>query len=382
MFLALAEIRRTKLRFTLLSGSIGLLAYLILFQQALTGGLITQFIGALRNQSGPVLVLSSDARANLQASNLTPEQVSAITSAEGIADSASMGLATFTASTAVSRQRGDAKTRLIETSLVGYRLGGLGAPTTLTDGRLPTVRGEVVASKLNDVDGFALGKRVRVEPSQQELVIVGIAKDINFFAAPTLFGSYDTFVEVKKVINPNAKGVLATAVLVKAEAGVPHTQLVTNITGAADRVEVLTKAEAAAKAPGVSSVSSSFGLIIGLLWFVVLLTTGLFFLILTVQKTGSLTVLRAMGASGNKLVGALIIQVFLVMIAALVVAVALFAATVPAVANLGLSVDPKLIASTAGLLLVLALIGTGLGATRRILRIDPSAAVSPQGGLR
>jgi putative ABC transport system permease protein len=382
MFLALTEMRRSKLRFALLSGSIGLLAYLILFQQSLTGGLITQFIGAIRNQSGPILVLSADARSNLQASNLTADQVEAIRRAPGIDAADEIGLATFTASTEVTRKRANAKLRLVETSLVGYKLGGLGAPTTLREGRLPRKAGEVVASHLNAAEGFSLGRTVRVEPSDEELTIVGIATDINFFAAPTVFGSYETYEATKRVINPNAKGVLATAVMVKPTAGVSDKQIKVNITSVAKRVDVLTRSEAAAKAPGVSSVSSSFGLIIGLLWFVVLLTTGLFFLILTVQKAGSLTILRAMGASGTKLVSALIIQVLLVMMIALVFAVALFAVTVPAVANLGLKVDPGLIGSTAALLLVLSLIGTGVGATRRILRIDPAAAVVPQGGLR
>ncbi|MEZ5273015.1 MAG: hypothetical protein R2694_12040 [Ilumatobacteraceae bacterium] len=51
MFLAWHEMRRSKLRFGLLTGAVGLLVFLILFQQALLGGLITQFIGAVRNQS-------------------------------------------------------------------------------------------------------------------------------------------------------------------------------------------------------------------------------------------------------------------------------------------------------------------------------------------
>ena len=55
MFLAIRELGRAKVRFLLLGGAVGLLVFLILFQQALLGGLITQFIGALRNQSATVL---------------------------------------------------------------------------------------------------------------------------------------------------------------------------------------------------------------------------------------------------------------------------------------------------------------------------------------
>ena len=65
MRLALAEIKRAKLRFGLLSGAVGLLVFLILFQQALLGSLLLSFTGALENQSGPVLVFSEEARKNV-----------------------------------------------------------------------------------------------------------------------------------------------------------------------------------------------------------------------------------------------------------------------------------------------------------------------------
>ena len=68
MFLALSEMRRAKARFGLLIAAIGLLVFLILFQQSLQNGLITGFIGAIRNQSAPVLVYSVDGQRVLQGS--------------------------------------------------------------------------------------------------------------------------------------------------------------------------------------------------------------------------------------------------------------------------------------------------------------------------
>jgi putative ABC transport system permease protein len=382
MFLALAEIRRAKGRFALLIGAVGLLAYLILFQQSLTGGLITQFIGGIRNQSAPVLVLSNTARSNIQASLMTPEQLSKIRSVDGVAQVERFGVATFTASTKVTRRRGDVKLRQIDASMFGYELGKLGAPLTLSSGRLAKKDGEAVASKLNEVDGFKVGETVTLEPNGGQIMVVGVAKDVSFLATPTLFVSFNTFASAKLVLNPNAKGVLPNAALVSPVKGLSPALLVKRLNQKVAGVEALTRKQAEEKAPGVAQVQSSFGLIIGLLWFVVLLSTGLFFLILTVQKTGSLTVLRAMGASSWKLVGALIIQVILVLSLGLVLAVVLFLATLPAVANLGLQLDPSLIATTAALLFVLALFGTALGATRRVVKIDPASATHPLGGLR
>jgi hypothetical protein len=47
--------------------------FLILFQKVLRDGLITLFVGAIEHQDAPVLVVSTDARRNLQSSTITPE---------------------------------------------------------------------------------------------------------------------------------------------------------------------------------------------------------------------------------------------------------------------------------------------------------------------
>ena len=68
MFLALKEMARAKTRFGLLVAAIALLVFLILFQQSLQNGLITGFVGAIRNQNAPVLVYSVDGQRVVQGS--------------------------------------------------------------------------------------------------------------------------------------------------------------------------------------------------------------------------------------------------------------------------------------------------------------------------
>ena len=61
MFLALREMRGAVALFAPHRRAVGLLVFLILFVQALTGALIGQFIGALKHQSADVLVYSAQA---------------------------------------------------------------------------------------------------------------------------------------------------------------------------------------------------------------------------------------------------------------------------------------------------------------------------------
>ena len=52
--------------------------------------------------------------------------------------------------------------------------------------------------------------------------------------------------------------------------------------------------------------------------------TGLFFLIVTFQKAGSLTLLRALGAPASRLVSSLLIQVLIILVAGLAVGTLLY----------------------------------------------------------
>ncbi len=83
MFLAFREMRRAEVRFTMLTIAVGLFVFLVLFQQALRDGLVTAFVGAIDNQSAPVLVYSVEGRRNLQGSLIGPDLEAAVRDAAG-----------------------------------------------------------------------------------------------------------------------------------------------------------------------------------------------------------------------------------------------------------------------------------------------------------
>ena len=369
MFLALKEMQRAKVRFGLLAGAVGLLVFLILFQQALLGGLINQFIGALKNQSADVLVYNDQARKNLEGSIVLPDQLSAVADVDGVAQAAPIGEATFTVM--AGGKEGDAV-------VFGYLLGGPGAPTTLVDGRLPEAGGEAVASEKDSEDGYAIGDVVRLLPGQIDITIVGVATDINYSVQPTLFVDFDTFSEAKLARNPDAEQVLPSAVAVDVEDGVDPGEVAARINEQVAGVEALTRQEAVDGSPGVGSVRASFTIILGLFYLVVPLVTGLFFLIVTFQKASALTLLRAIGAPARTLVSSLLVQVFAVMAVGSVVAFGLYAAAIQGVPALGVKVEVMPAVVTSLVVLALALV-TSLVAVRRVLRIDPLAATTGAG---
>jgi len=373
MFLALTEMRRAKVRFGLLAGAVGLLVFLILFQQALLSGLVNQFIGAIKNQSGQVLVFNEQARRNLDGSIILAPQQAAIAEVEGVEASAPLGQATFTVTAVVNDNDKE-----IDAVLFGYVIGQPGAPTSLIEGRLVEAADEAVASEKDRDAGFDIGDVVTVEPDGARITIVGVARDINYSVQPVLFVDFDTFEAAKRTRNPDAEAILPSVIAIKVATGSSAAEVAQRINEQVDGVEALTRQEAVDGSPGVSSVRTSFTVILGLFYLVVPLVTGLFFLIVTFQKASALTLLRAIGAPARSLVWSLLVQVVIVMTVGSLIAFGLYSVAIQGVSNLGVRVEVMPAVVTSLVVLALALL-TSMVAVRRVLRLDPLLATTGAG---
>lgn len=373
MFLALREIRRSVVRYSLLVLAVGLLVFLILFQQALQDGLITSFVGGIRNQSAPVLVYSVDAQRTLQGSAMPPPLEEQVRSVDEVGESARVGQSTFT----VRIGDGDET----DAAVLGTDDQEVFRPTSLSGGRWPTTDGEAVGS---DAD-FSVGDEVQIvapPPADPVMItVVGVAADVQLSVTPTLFTDLATFDASVQATNPDATSVLPNAIAMIPAEGVSDAELVAAVNAAAPDAESLTRADAADKSPGVAQVRQSFQVIFLLYGLVVPLVTGLFFLILTLQKSGSLTLLRAMGARGGVLVRSLLFQVLVVISLGLALGIALYYSLSQfQVGGLSLRFDPTVVLVWSTIVVVLGLI-SALASMRKVLKINPIEATTG-GGLR
>lgn len=370
MFLALKEMRRAKVRFGMLIGAIGLLVFLVLFQQSLQNGLLTGFVGGIRNQSAPVLVYSVDGRRNLQGGAIVPALEQQVRAVPGVARAGRLSLSTFTA---------EAGGKQVNAAVVGYDDVALGAPRTLATGRYPEAFGEAVANEADASSGFAIGNTVVLDPGGFPITVVGLAQDVQINVTPTLFVQYDTYEAAVRSRFPDAPAILPNALAVEPAAGVSDKALVQRINASSEDLDALVRAEAANKAPGVSSVRRSFAVIFLLYGLVVPFVTGLFFLIVTFQKARALTLLRAIGAPTRKLVAALLAQVVIVVAAGLAIGVALYAPiSMQQLGGITLHFETGAVVFWSVLLLVFGLLSS-LFSARRVLAIDPVDATSGAG---
>jgi putative ABC transport system permease protein len=371
VFLALREIRRGLVRFGLLALAVALLMFLVLFQQALQDGLITSFVGAIRNQSAPVIVYSVDGQRTLQGSIISPELEAAVRATDGVGAAARLGQGTFTV------RVGDGEAD--DAAIVGTDDSTLGRPVSVTAGRFPSGPFEAVGS-----DGdFSVGDEVEVPAGPGgrpvDITVVGVARDVQLSVSPTLFTDLDTYEASVRAANPDARSILPNAMLVRPNGDVAADVLAERINASSSELDALTREDAATKTPGVAQVRQSFSVIFLLYGLVVPLVTGLFFLIVTLQKSGALTLLRAVGARAGSLARALLLQVLLVTCIGIAIGVALYLPlSGMRVGGLELRFDARAASLWSALFLTLGLLST-LISLRRVLRIDPIEATAGPG---
>jgi putative ABC transport system permease protein len=320
-----------------------------------------------------VIVYSVDGRRNLQGGVLTPPLEAQVRATEGVGRVGRLSLSTFTA------QAGDQQ---VDAAVVGYDDVALGAPRSLREGRYPSAAGEAVANEADAADGFDIGDVITLDPGGFAITVVGLARDIQINVTPTLFVPYETYEAAVRSRFPDAATILPNALAVTPASGVSDAELVRRINANSDDLDALVRDDAADKAPGVSTVRQSFSVIFVLYGLVVPFVTGLFFLIITFQKSSALTLLRALGAPARRLVSALLLQVVLVITAGLLIGIALYAPVSRLqLGDITLRFQSAAVVFWSVLLLAFGLISS-LFSARRVLQIDPVTATTGVGGGR
>jgi putative ABC transport system permease protein len=367
--LALREARRSWGRFSLLTAAVALLVLLLLFFQAVGGALTTGLVGAVERVRTDVFVYDERARRNPLASLLDEAAVDAVAGVDGVAEAAGVGIAGFVATIGGLDE---------DVVVIGQPQGGPMAPGDVADGRRPERRGEALVAAGFGAD-VAVGTTVTYEGGA--LTVVGTADEAAYAASTTLYVTEDEYVAaVRARAADGALSVPPSFVAATVDDGADPAAVAERVQAAVGGVEALARDDAVDALPGVSTVTRSFGILDGLLFVVVTITTGVFFLILTVQKQDALVLLRAVGARRRDVVLPVLAQVLGVTVGgALLGALAAAGLLAAAQATFGAALDPAAAlraVTSVGALGVLA----SLGALRRVLAVDPIEATTG-GGL-
>lgn len=366
MKIAFRELYRRPARFLTACAILTLVAVLVMFLGGLLDGLIRGSTGALRAQDADLIVYSDTARSTFARSRVEADTRATVESVPGVARSGGIGIVQLGA-----RVPGKGPRDLTATALFGYELAPVGVPA-------PPAPGEVYADEVLRANGIEVGMEILLGAARSPVTIIGFVSDVSYSGQGTLWAEMGTWRDVVSANRPEgqlpADAVQAVAVQASRDSDVR--ELADLIDTATGRTESLTITEAVNEIPGVRAQRSTFNQIIAVTIAIAGVVVALFFALLTIERLALYGVLKALGASSSTLFAGVVAQAVIVTTVASVVAgglAFLIDAMVPA-GSIPLDISGGRVLTSALLLIVAALIGCAFS-LRRVLRVDPAAAI-------
>ncbi|WP_340539112.1 ABC transporter permease [Nocardioides sp. GXZ039] len=375
-FLAVRELTFARGRFLLMGAVVALIAMLMVLLSGLSVGLVNDGVSGLQRMPVTSFAFQHDAKkdAAFSRSIVNLEDAEAWADQPGVADAAPFGNTLVNGKT----DRGVE----IDLALFGVERDSFLDPGA-DEGEPLSADGQIVLAESATDEGVDLSDTVTLQPSGQELEVVGILEGQHTFGHVDVgYVTLPTWQQAKAGLGdgeplPARAADEVTAIAVQAEDGADVDLAAGD--KAADTTS-MTLEDSFGASPGYTAETSTLQLIQGFLYLISALVVGAFFTVLTIQRSKELAVLRALGASRGYLLRESLLQslVLLALSAAVGIGagVALGAAIGATAMPFALEVGP--IVGATILLLALGLAGAAI-AVLRVTRIDPLAAL---GGSR
>lgn len=366
MFLASRELQHAWLRYLLFGAIITLIAWLVFLLSGLANGLSTDNAAAVQRMPVDYFVFQADARTQMGRSLIPGSTAETVRQVPGVTAAAPIGQMLLSLKRAAGGDQLDA-------SMLGVEPGTFIMPQ-ITSGRgLDPAQGNgvVVDKRLGD-KGVVLGDILIVQPTGEQLQVIGFVSGQTLTHTPVVYAALPQW-RALRFAAPGSAGSVTSPVSAVVFTGdkAAADRIASTIAG----VEVASRSTTVSKLPGYSEESGSVLMIQGFLFVIAAFILAVFFYIITLQKTSQFGILKAIGARTAFLARSLLVQVLILTVAGIVIGAALaFGAAAIIPSGVPFSLDAALVLTYGAVLLVVALLGTLLS-LRQIATIDPLIAI-------
>lgn len=371
-FLAVRELAFAKGRFAVMGAVVALTAVLVVLLSGLAVGLVNDGVSGLQRMPVTAFAFAAGVEKSsaFSRSALDESAVDIWSQQAAVAEAAPYGNTLANGRTS----RGTP----VDLALFGVQVGSFIDPVT-ADGRQLTSDGEIVLSGSSRDAGLELGDTITMEPGGQQFTVVGFLEGQHTFGHVDVgYVTLRSWQETKAGMRPGDTVPAhvydeITAVAVRAADG---RQLDLAAGDRAAGTTAMTLEQSFAASPGYSAETSTLQLIQAFLYVISALVVGAFFTVLTIQRSGEIAVMRALGASKRYLLQESLLQSVLLLAVSggigITAGVAFGSAIQTTEIPFALEAGP--IAAAALLLLGLGVAGSAI-AVLRITRVDPLAAL-------
>jgi len=378
MFLAVRELRFARGRFTLMGVVIALIAVLVVLLSGLSSGLVNDGVSGLKSMRATAFAFDEGTITDnaFSRSLVDGEQLAAWRGADGVDEAEPMGVSIVNGTTGDDEQ--------IDLTLFGIEPGGFLDPSVSSGASVSDELGGIVVSESLEGEGVELGTVVTLDRIGLELTVVGFTEgQATFGHVDVAYLPIDTWrLIASNTAQPGAPTADQIATLdyeyssvVALEA--PAATDLTAIDAAAGTMS-MSRTEAFNASPGYEAETLTLMMIQVFLYAICALVVGAFFTVWTIQRTGEIAILRAVGASRAYLLRDSMAQAAILLVGFTAIGIGAgvgLGALMPDAMPFDLEAGPIAIASV--LTIVLGLIGAA-AAVLRISRVDPLTALGGQ----
>lgn len=361
MFLALREFRHSKLRYALITGVIVMVSALVFILSALANGLSNGNSEAVAAIDGDAIVVTSGSEYQLDRSSIALDAVDTIAGLDGIDAAEPFGATAIN----VTREGSD---DVLGISVLGMAPGGIVDPGASEGEPIGSGNGIVIDQSMLD-EGIGIGDVLVTDPGSVELEVVGVVDGYQYRLLPTAIMPFELWQDIQP---SGSEG--ASAVVVNGEDAA-----IAAIPDAVDGTIVATQDELISNLPGQTEQQ---GTLILIQVFLVVIAAGIiaaFFFIITLQKMPELGVMKAIGTKTTYLAKTLLLQVAILGAAGIVIGITLsWIANILIDGAVPFALEWESMALYGGILLVVGMLGTLLSLVR-IARVDPLDAINKVG---
>lgn len=352
MFLAINEIKHSKLRYTLVMGVMFLIAYLVFFLTGLAYGLAQDNRTAVDKWDADSILLTEEANNNLNMSMIPLKTFDDVKADEKAYLAQTAGVI-----------KGDNGEK-IDVSFFGIDKDQFIAPK-LSSGKMFSTDDEAVADiSLKDEYDLKLGETVKMAGNDKTLTIVGFTDNAKFNVAPVLYTTIGAYQEIRFETQGTNENTRINAIITRGKVdSVPDDLDKTSISSFINDL------------PGYSAQVLTFGFMIGFLIVIAAIVIGIFIYVLTMQKAEIFGVMKAQGISSRYISNSVIAQTFLLATVGVVVGLAATLGTALVLPNaVPFQVNMLFFGGISLLMILVALIGAFFS-VRTIVKIDPLKAI-------
>ncbi|GKQ43199.1 ABC transporter permease [Companilactobacillus sp. RD055328] len=348
MFLAIKELKHSKLKFSLLTTIIFLVTFLVLFITGLANGLANEGKSAISTTDIQSFVLQKNSNNRISRSNLTNDDIKKINNDN---------LVPLTINQRTIQKNGD-KNNKVDISFFTIDFDSFLKPEINKGNNITnsTKKQVVVSQKLAD-DGYKIGDDIIDTNTKSKFEIAGFTDDKSYSHTPVVYlnstegesisqqpGTINTLVS-KKNIND-----------VKGYTVVDKATIIQNI-------------------PGYSEEQGSLLMMISFLYAISIVVLGVFFYIITLEKTPQLGTLKAIGASTRYLANNLLSQVVVITGLSLIISnIFILGMKMILPASMPFSLDLPILLLTDSLFIIIAVVSTIISLIK-ISKVDPVSAI-------